>query len=202
MIARGAQVEWVPIELKAAVGENGRGANANVGKTPIMVAMTGGRGAGLAGGPGFTRLGLPPFREQSNRDPVEALKVLLAAGANVNAKAPDGATALHQAVQARKPELIRTLVSAGREVRREEPRRLDAARAGREARRRRARRRHAGPEPDSREARDAPGSDRADARADGPACRPTRKRWPARRRSSQKKDEKTPEAGAPAAAAN
>ena len=39
--------------------------------------------------------------------------MLLAAGANVNAKAPDGSTALHQAVQARKPELIRTLVGAG-----------------------------------------------------------------------------------------
>jgi ankyrin repeat protein len=113
MIERGAQIEWVPVEYKAATGENGRGANANVGKTPIMVAMAGGRGAGLAGGPGFTRLGLPPFREQSNRDPVEALKVLLAAGADVNAKAPDGSTALHQAVQARKLELIKTLAGAG-----------------------------------------------------------------------------------------
>jgi ankyrin repeat protein len=113
MIERGAQIEWTPAELKTATGENGRGANANVGKTPIMVAMAGGRGAGLAGGPGFTRLGLPPFREQSNRDPVDALKVLLAAGADVNAKAPDGSTALHQAVQARKPELIRALAAAG-----------------------------------------------------------------------------------------
>ncbi len=113
MIARGAQIEWVPVEYKAAVGENGRGANANVGKTPIMVAMAGGRGAAFGGGPGFTRLGLPPFREKSNREPLDAVKVLLAAGANPNAKAPDGSTALHQAVAARKPELIRTLVSAG-----------------------------------------------------------------------------------------
>ena len=113
MLARGAQIEWVPVEYKAAVGENGRGANANVGKTAVMMAMVGGKGAGLGGGPGFTRLGLAPFREQSNRDPVEALKVLLAAGANPNAKAPDGATPLHQAVQARKPELVRPLVSAG-----------------------------------------------------------------------------------------
>jgi ankyrin repeat protein len=113
MIARGAQIEWTPVEFKAAGGEGGRGANANVGKTPIMVAMAGGKGAGLAGGPGFTRLGLPPFREASNRDPVEALKVLLDAGADVNAKAPDGNTALHQAVTARKPELIDVLVKAG-----------------------------------------------------------------------------------------
>ena len=73
-------------------GGGGRG-NANVGKTPVMVAMVGGRGAAFAAGPGFERLGPPPFREASNREPLEALKVLLAAGANPNAKAPDGVDA-------------------------------------------------------------------------------------------------------------
>ena len=118
MIARGAKIEWSPSEVKkegrggGAAGA-GRGANANVGKTPIMVAMTGGRGAPFAGGPGFDRIGPPPFREASNRDPVEALKLLLTAGANANAKAPDGSTPLHQAVQARQVAVIRTLVAAG-----------------------------------------------------------------------------------------
>ena len=116
MIARGAQVEWSPSEVK----KEGRGAGAatagrgpNLGKTPIMVAMVGGRGAGIAGGPGFDRIGPPPFREPSNRDPSEALKLLLAAGANANAKAPDGSTPLHQAVQARQVAMIRALVAAG-----------------------------------------------------------------------------------------
>jgi ankyrin repeat protein len=44
---------------------------------------------------------------------VEAIKVLLAAGANPNAKAPDGSTPLHQAVTARQVPIIRALVTAG-----------------------------------------------------------------------------------------
>jgi uncharacterized protein len=116
MVAKGAQIEWSPTEIKkekkegAAAG--GRG-NPNVGKTPAMVALTGGRGAAFAAGPGFERLGPPPFREASNREPHEALKVLLAAGADPNAKAPDGASLLHQAVTARQVAIIRTLVGAG-----------------------------------------------------------------------------------------
>jgi ankyrin repeat protein len=119
MIAYGAQIEWSPAEVKkkegrggAAAGGGGRG-NGNVGKTPIMVAMNGGRGASFAAGPGFDRLGPPPFREGSSRDPLEAVKVLLTAGANPNVKAPDGSTPLHQAVQARQVPIIRTLVAAG-----------------------------------------------------------------------------------------
>ena len=118
MIAHGAKVEWSPSEVKkegrggaaAAAAAGGRG---NVGKTPVMVAMTGGRGAAFAAGPGFGRLGPPPFREASNREPLEAVKVLLAAGADPNVKAPDGSTPLHQAVQARQVEIIRALVAAG-----------------------------------------------------------------------------------------
>jgi ankyrin repeat protein len=120
MIAHGAQIDWSPAEVKkegksatAGGGGAGRGMNANVGKTPMMVALTGGRGAAFAAGPGFDRLGPPPFRESATREPLEALKVLLAAGANPNAKAPDGATLLHQAVQARQVAIIRTLVEAG-----------------------------------------------------------------------------------------
>jgi ankyrin repeat protein len=118
MLAHGAKVEWSPTEVKkesksGTGGGAGRGMNANVGKTPIMAALVGGRGAAFAGGPGFNRLGPPPYREASNRDPLEATKVLLAAGADPNAKAPDGGTPLHQAVQARQVAIIRTLVAAG-----------------------------------------------------------------------------------------
>ena len=114
MIGHGAQVEWSPAEIKKKEGESaGRGANANVGKTPAMVAMVGGRGAPFAAGPGFERLIAPPFREAANRDPGEALKVLLEAGANPNAKSADGATLLHQAVTARRTDMVRALVAAG-----------------------------------------------------------------------------------------
>jgi cytohesin len=114
MLKHGAQLEWSPAEVKKKEGEGGgRGANGNVGKTPAMVAMTGGRGAPFAAGPGFERLIAPPYREPANRDPGEALKVLLQAGANPNAKGTDGATLLHQAVAARRTDMIRELVAAG-----------------------------------------------------------------------------------------
>lgn len=115
MLAHGARVEWSPSEVKkeGAAGGAGRGMNANVGKTPIMMAMVGGRGAPFAAGPGFSRVTPPPFRELSSRDPVVAVGVLLAAGANPNVKAPDGSTPLHQAVQARQVPIIRALVAGG-----------------------------------------------------------------------------------------
>jgi uncharacterized protein len=119
MIKHGAQLEWSPTEVKKkkdgddANGGGGRGANANVGKTAAMMTMTGGRGAPFAAGPGFDRLIAPPYRESANRDAGEALKVLLDAGANPNAKTNDGATLLHQAVTARRVDMIRALVAAG-----------------------------------------------------------------------------------------
>jgi ankyrin repeat protein len=114
MIAKGAKVEWSPAEVKKeGRGGGGRGMNANVGKTPVMMALNGGRGAAFAAGPGFDRLGAPPFREESNREPLDAIKILLAAGANPNAKDPTGASLLHQAVTARQVAVIRELVKAG-----------------------------------------------------------------------------------------
>jgi hypothetical protein len=116
MITHGADVEWSPKPVKKPgndeEGGGGRG-NANVGRTPVLASINGGRGAAFAAGPGFERLGPPPFREASNREPVEAIKVLLAAGANPNVKAPDGSTPLHQAVTARQVPIIRELVGAG-----------------------------------------------------------------------------------------
>jgi ankyrin repeat protein len=114
MLAHGAKIEWSPSEIKAKDGKPAaRGLNANAGKTPVMVALKGGMGASFAAGPGFDRLGPPPFREPGSRDRVEALKLLLAAGANPNAKAPDGSTPLHQAVDEQQVAIIRTLVAAG-----------------------------------------------------------------------------------------
>jgi ankyrin repeat protein len=120
MIKHGAQLEWSPTEVKkkkegddAGGGGGGRGANANVGKTPAMMALSGGRGASFAAGPGFERLIAPPYREPAPRDSGEALKVLLDAGANPNAKTTDGASLLHQAVTARRTDMIRSLVAAG-----------------------------------------------------------------------------------------
>jgi ankyrin repeat protein len=117
MLARGAQVEWIPTPVRregrgGRAGGGGRG-NPNAGRTPIIVAMTGGRGAPFAAGPGFERLGPPPFREASNRQPADAVQTLLDAGADPNVTAPDGSTPLHQAVQARQVAIVRSLVAAG-----------------------------------------------------------------------------------------
>jgi ankyrin repeat protein len=121
MLAHGAKADWSPAEFKkpgapagpAGAAAGGRGANANVGKTAMMQAMNGGRGAAFSAGPGFDRIGAPPFREASNRDPVEAMRVLIAAGADPNAKSPDGNTVLHQAVTAKQVPIIKLLVEKG-----------------------------------------------------------------------------------------
>ena len=113
MLAHGAKIEWSPSEVKPKDGKGpGRG-NPNVGRTPLMASIKGGQGAPIAGGPGFTRIGPPVFREPGSRDPLEALTLLLAAGADPNAKAADGSTPLHQAVQEEHVGMIRALAAAG-----------------------------------------------------------------------------------------
>ena len=79
----------------------------------MMVAINGGRGAAFAAGPDSIVSDRRRSAKESNREPLDAIKVLLAAGANPNAKAPDGATPLHQAVTARQVAIIRALVAAG-----------------------------------------------------------------------------------------
>jgi uncharacterized protein len=113
MLGKGAKIEWSPSEVKPKDGKPAGRPNPNVGKTPIMAAMKVGLGAPIAGGPGFTRIGPPEFREPGTRDPLEALKLLLAAGADPNAKAPDGTTPLHEAVQELQVPMIRVLAGAG-----------------------------------------------------------------------------------------
>jgi ankyrin repeat protein len=118
MIEHGAEVEWSPAKVETEEEEDaagGRG-NANAGRTPIMVTMNGGKGASFAAGPGFTRLGPPPFREESNREPLDAIKVLLAAGADPNVKTPDDSTPLHMAVKALQVAIIQDLVAAGADL--------------------------------------------------------------------------------------
>jgi ankyrin repeat protein len=89
--------------------------------------MNGGKGVPLSAGPGYTREGPPPFREVSNRNPVDAMRVLLEAGANPDALTPErgkgrldgidfvfgGETALHDAVRTRRVDVIRLLAEYG-----------------------------------------------------------------------------------------
>jgi ankyrin repeat protein len=112
LIAHGADLEWLPANVDGAA----QGANANVGKTALMVAIAGGKGVPLSAGPGYSRVGPPPFREPSNRSPSDAAKLLIAAGANVNAVAPDGATALHKAVDLRNLDTLRALTEGGADL--------------------------------------------------------------------------------------
>jgi uncharacterized protein len=70
MLAHGAKIEWSPSEIKPKDGKGPGRPNPNIGKTPVMAAMKGGLGAPIAGGPGFTRIGPPQFREPGNRDPL------------------------------------------------------------------------------------------------------------------------------------
>ncbi len=108
-----AKIEWSPTDIKPKDGKPAGRPNPNAGRTPLMAAIKGGQGAPIAGGPGFTRIGPPSFREPGSRDPLEALNLLLAAGADANAKAGDGSTPLHQAVQEEYVAMIRALAAAG-----------------------------------------------------------------------------------------
>ncbi len=99
MLAYEPDFAWVPSSIKTGPRQPGN----TGGKTALMVAMNGGKGVGMAGGPGDIREGIaPPFREVSNRNPVDAVKLLLEAGADPSAKTPDGDSALHLAASAGK----------------------------------------------------------------------------------------------------
>ena len=117
LIAHGASLEQSPTVPAAAPAvfpapaAPARG-NPNAGRTAAMVAMTGGRGPGMTGGPAYIRDGAAPYREPGSRKPEDALAVLLTAGANPNAKGPDGSTLLHQAARAGNLEMIRALAAA------------------------------------------------------------------------------------------
>jgi hypothetical protein len=104
---------WVPTSIKTGPRQPGD----TGGKTALMVAMDGGKGVGMAGGPGDIREGTaPPFREVSNRNPVDAVRLLLEAGADPSAKTPDGDSALHLAAFAGKRSIVRALVEGGADM--------------------------------------------------------------------------------------
>ncbi len=114
MIAHGADLEWVP---KPVEGVPAMPFGDNTGLTPLMVAVNGGKGLLMAGGPGDIREGtIGVFREPGNRTPADAVKLLLAAGANPNAKSPKGDSALHIAAHDGRLEPIRELVAGGASV--------------------------------------------------------------------------------------
>jgi ankyrin repeat protein len=114
LIARGADLEWTlpPVEgaPPAPFGDN-------TGLTPLLVAINGGKGLLMAGGPGDIReskIGI--FREPGNRNPADAVRLLLEAGANPNAVSPKGDTALHIAAHDGRLEVLRELVAGGADV--------------------------------------------------------------------------------------
>jgi ankyrin repeat protein len=123
LIAHGAKIDQTPFvapepekdkdkpaDQPTAAGR--RGGNPNAGRTAAMVAMTGGRGPQMTGGPGYIRDGAAPYREPGSRKPDEAFALLLASGASPNVKGPDGNSLLHQAARAGNLEMIRALASA------------------------------------------------------------------------------------------
>jgi uncharacterized protein len=113
MLAYEPDFAWVPTSIKTGPRQPGD----TGGKTALMVAMDGGKGVGMAGGPGDIREGIaPPFREVSNRNPVDAVKLLLEAGADPSAKTPDGDSALHLAAFAGKASIVRALVEGGADM--------------------------------------------------------------------------------------
>jgi uncharacterized protein len=105
-------VEAEPERKPGDINVGGRRANPNAGRTPAMVAMNGGRGPAMTGGPAYIRDGAAPYREPGSRKPEDAFALLVAAGASPNAKAPDGTTLLHQAARTGNIEMIRVLAAA------------------------------------------------------------------------------------------
>jgi hypothetical protein len=76
--------------------------------------MNGGKGVGMAGGPGDIREGEdPPFREPANRNPADAVRVLLEAGADPDRPTASDSTLLHDAARARNVDIIQALAAAG-----------------------------------------------------------------------------------------
>ncbi|HLF12210.1 MAG TPA: ankyrin repeat domain-containing protein [Gammaproteobacteria bacterium] len=112
LLAHGADLEWSPTAVENGPPAGPGGSNA--GKTPLMVAMNGGKGVGMAGGPGDIREGdEPPFREVANREPLDAVQLLLEAGAKPDALTPKGEAALHIAAREGKLDIIRALATGG-----------------------------------------------------------------------------------------
>lgn len=116
MIEHGADVEWTPAAPAGRGGPPAPDMGApEGGRSPLVAAMNGGRGVGMAGGPGDIREGaeLPPFREAIDREPANAVRVLLEGGADPNRATSGNSTLLHDAARARNLEIIRALAEHG-----------------------------------------------------------------------------------------
>jgi len=113
LIEHGADVEWMPEAAEGGPGGMG-GPGGNAGRSPLVAAMNGGKGVGMAGGPGDIRENeAPPFREIADREPIDAMRVLLAAGADPNRRTANGSTLLHDVARARDLDMIRMLTEYG-----------------------------------------------------------------------------------------
>lgn len=113
LLEYGGDLEWMP-ELAEGGSGMGPGGNQYAGKTPLIVAINGGKGVGMAGGPGDIREGAePPFREEGNREPADAVRLLLEAGADPDVLAFEDQGALHVAAKDGKLDIIRILADAG-----------------------------------------------------------------------------------------
>ncbi|RPI58876.1 MAG: ankyrin repeat domain-containing protein [Lysobacterales bacterium] len=114
LIARGADLDWTPPPVE---GMPPMPFGDYTGLTPLMAALNGGKGLLMAGGPGDIResqIGI--FREPGNRNPADAVKLLLEAGADPDAVSPKGDTALHIAAHDGRLEQLRELVAGGADV--------------------------------------------------------------------------------------
>ncbi len=116
MLAHAADPAWKPSKVAKAddpVAGSATSMKPEVTRTALMMAITGGKGVGVSGGPNDLRYGLPKFRENADREPLDAVKLLLQAGADVNARGPDDETALHVAAKALDPAIVNALVASG-----------------------------------------------------------------------------------------
>jgi ankyrin repeat protein len=116
MLAHGANPAWSPAQAIIDQTDINPVPKGNVGKTALMMAINGGKGVGVSGGPNDLRYGLPEFREPANRDVLDAVQVLLDAGANPNVADPNKETALHLAAKALHPGIVRALVAHGADL--------------------------------------------------------------------------------------
>jgi ankyrin repeat protein len=115
MIEHGADVEWTPAAPAGRGGPPAPDMGApEGGRSPLVAAMNGGKGVGMAGGPGDIRENeTAPFREITDREPANAVRVLLEGGADANRPTSGGSTLLHDAARARSLEMIRALAEHG-----------------------------------------------------------------------------------------
>jgi len=114
LIEHGADVEWMPTADEDAGPGPGPGPGGNARRPPLVAAMNGGQGVGMAGGPGDIREGRPPpFREEANRTPADAVRVLLEGGADPDRPTANDSTLLHDAARARNLDIIRAVADAG-----------------------------------------------------------------------------------------